>query len=131
MAANTSPIFALTPTLGANTFVNADAQTVKDIVTAGANGLRIDGIFMSSDDTTAREIAFYIHDGTTAWYIGSVTVPIGAGYTTVARVDALLTLRPAALNALILPATYKLQAKAVVSVTAAKTVTVVAIGGNY
>lgn len=131
MAANTSPIFELTPINAGITIVNADSTNLKTILTAGADGTRIDGILVSSNDTAAVNLAFYINDGVSDLYIGNVVVAIGSGYTTVVRVDALATLRPASINALILGAGYVLKANAVVAVTAAKTVTIVAVGGDY
>lgn len=131
MTANINPICELVPVNAGVTFVNADATGLKTIYTVGANGGRIDGILISSDDTAAVNLAFYINNGTSDLYIGNVVVPIGSGYTTVVRVDALATLRPLYQNFIQMKAAYILKANAVAAVTAAKTVTVVAIGGDF
>ena len=131
MAANTNPIFELTPVNAGQTFVNADSTNLKTLLTAGADGSRIDGILVCSNDTAAMNLAFYINDGASDLYIGNVLVPIGSGYTTVVKVDALSTLKPAYQNFITLKAGYILKANVVVAVTAAKTVTVVVLGGDF
>ena len=131
MTANTSPIFELTPINAGVTIVNADSTNLKTIYTAGANGGRIDGILVCSNDTAAVNLAFYINDGAADLYIGNVNIPIGSGYTTVVKVDALATLKPAYQSFVQLHAAYILKCNAVAAVTAAKTVTVVAIGGDF
>jgi len=130
MPANTTPIFELTPFNAGVTILPADTTTKKTIYTAGANGGRVDSIMVSSDDTAAVNLAFHIYDGATDYYIGNVVVAIGSGYTTVARVEAMTTLAPL-LGYLTLKNGYILKANAVVTVTSAKTVTIVAMGGDY
>jgi hypothetical protein len=130
MAQNTSPIFELTVTIKGVQFTSADTTTKKNIQTGGANGTRIDVIFCSTDDTTAVNLAFYISDGTTDFYIGNVNVPAGSGYTTVARVEAMAALSPV-LGYLVLPSSYVLKANCVATMTAGKTTDVVAMGGDY
>lgn len=131
MAANVNPLFELTPVNSGVIFENADGTGLKSIYTAGANGGRIDGISICSNDTAAVNLAFYINDGASDLYIGNVNVPIGSGYTTVVKVDGLVNLRPYYQNFIALKAGYILKCNAVVAVTAAKTVTVVALGGDY
>jgi hypothetical protein len=58
-------------------------------------------------------------------------VPLGSGYTTVARVDALTTLAPATVHALILPSGYTLKANMVAAVTTADVTDLVVVGGDY
>ena len=99
-------------------------------MTAGSNGSRVDSIMCSTNDTTAVNLAFYINDGSTDYYIGNVNLPIGAGYTTVARVDAISTLAPT-LGYLALAPSYVLKANCVATMTSAKTTDVVAMGGDY
>jgi hypothetical protein len=130
MAANTSPIFELVVTDACKTIVNADSTNKVTIQTAGADGARIDSLMISSDDTSAVNLAFYITISAVDYYIGNVLVPIGSGYTTVARVEGLTTLAPI-LGYLALAPNAILKANAVVAVTAAKVVTIVAMGGDY
>jgi hypothetical protein len=130
MAANTSPIFELTPTDKGVQFASGDTTSKKSIQTGGTNGTRIDSIMCSTNDTAAVNLAFYINDGSTDFYIGNVNLPAGSGYTTVARVDAMATLSPT-LGYLVLPSSYILKANCVATMTAAKTTDVLAMGGDY
>ena len=130
MAAGTSPIFeAAVRVLGAQ-FTSSDTTTPKSLGSIGSNGTRIDSIMCSTTDTAAVNLAFYLNDGSTNHYIGVVNVPIGSGYTTVARVEAMATLSPT-LGYLIVPNGWTLQAGCVATMTSAKTTDVVAMGGDY
>jgi len=130
MAANTSPIFELVPTNKGVQFTSADTTSKKTIQTGGTNGTRIDSIPVSTNDTSAVNLAFYIGTGGTDYYIGNVTVAIGSGYTTVTRVDAMGTLSPT-LGYLVLASGDTLKCNCVATMTAVKTTDVVAIGGDY
>ena len=130
MTQNVSPIFELVVTDKGVQFTDADTTTKKNIQTGGANGTRIDAIFCSTNDTVAVNLAFYINDGVTDFYIGNVNVPRGAGYTTVGRVEAMAVLSPV-LGYLVLPASYILKANCVATMTAAKITDVLAMGGDY
>lgn len=131
MAANTKAIFELTPVNAGMTYTSGSGTDRLTIYTAGVNGGRIDGILVSSNDTAAVNLAFYINDGVNDNYIGNVVIPIGAGYTTVTRIDAMLTLKPYYQNFIQMKAGYKLKANAVATMTAAKTLTIVVIGGDF
>jgi hypothetical protein len=131
MAANTTgPIWELVPTVEGQQFSSADTTSKKTVQSAGSNGTRVDSIMCSTNDTAAINLAFYINDGSTDFYIGNVNVPIGSGYTTVTRVDAMATLAPA-LGYLIIPIGGSLKTNCVATMTAAKVLDVVAMGGDY
>jgi hypothetical protein len=130
MAAGTSPIFEAAVRVLGIQFTSADTTTPKSFGTIGSNGTRIDSIMCSTNDTAAVNLAFYINDGSTDHYIGVVNLPIGSGYTTVARVEAIATLAPA-LGYLVIPSGYTLKAGCVATMTAAKTTDAVAMGGDY
>lgn len=135
MAANTSPIFEYVLSLGTpQTFTSADTTTKKTVATGSSSGnnagTRIDSIMVSTDDTVAVNLAFYVNVSSTDYYIGNVNIPIGSGYTTVARVDAISTLAPI-LGYLVLPPGVALKCNCVATMTAAKTTTVVPMGGDY
>jgi hypothetical protein len=110
--------------------VNTDGTTKKTILTGATNGTRIDAIRVCSDDTSAVNLAFYINDGSTDYYIGNVPVASGTGYGTVLPVEALTSLSPV-LGYLVLPSGYSLKVNAVSAVTSGKTVNIVAIGGDF
>jgi hypothetical protein len=75
-------------------------------------------------------LAFYLNNGSTNYYIGVVNLPIGTGYTTVARVEAMAVLAPL-LGYLVVPTGWTLQAGCVATMTTGKTTDVVAMGGDY
>ena len=131
MTANFKPIFELTPINAGVEFTDADTTNLKTILTAGAEGCRIDSIFVSTNDTVAVNLAFHIDDGADIYYIGNVNIPIGSGYTTITRVDAMSTLRPAAQSFIQLHHGYILKCNCVATMTAGKLTTVVAIGGDF
>lgn len=128
--ANTSPIFEANVRVLGIQFTSADASALKSFGTIGANGTRIDSIMCSTNDTAAVNLAFYINDGAVDHYIGNVNVPIGSGYTTVARIEAMSTLAPV-LGYLVIPSGYLLKANCVATMTSAKVLDVVAVGGDY
>lgn len=130
MTANKEPIFEEIPIDKGLQFTSADTTTKKSLVTGDTDGTRIDSIMCSTNDTAAVNLAFYINDGSTDFYIGNVNLPIGAGYTTVSRVEALTTLAPQT-GYLWLPSGYVLKCNCVATMTAAKTTDVVAMGGDY
>lgn len=130
MAAGTSPIFEAAVRILAAQLALADTTVAKSLGTIGANGTRIDSIMCSTNDTAAVNLDFYINDGSTDHYIGVVNVPIGSGYTTVARVEAMAILAPT-LGYLVIPSGYTLKVGCVASMTTGKITDVVAMGGDY
>ena len=130
MAAGTSPIFEAAPLAKGVQFTSADTTSKKTLVTGGTNGTRVDGVYCSTNDTTAVNLAFYIGTGGTDYYIGNVNLPIGAGYTTVPRVEALSTLAPF-LGYIWLASGDTLKCNCVATMTGAKTTDVVSQHGDY
>lgn len=136
MAANTTgPIWELVPSVFAPAqFTSADTTAKKTIATGattgGAAGSRVDSIMVSTNDTSAVNLAFYLATGGTDYYIGNVNIPIGSGYTTVARVDAIDTLSPK-LGYLFVPNGATLKCNCVATMTATKTTDVVPMGGDF
>jgi hypothetical protein len=130
MAANTSPIFELVPFMKGATLAIGDTTAAITLITGGTNGTRIDSLMCSTNDTTAVNLAFWVDNGGADLYLGVVNVPIGSGYTTVARVEAMTTLAPT-LGYLVLPNTSELKVGCVATMTTAKLTTVVALGGDY
>ena len=71
-----------------------------------------------------------LYDGTTDFMIGNVNIPLGSGYTTVALVEALRTLKPD-LGFLTVKAGHKLNCACLATMTAAKVMDVTWKGGQY
>jgi hypothetical protein len=130
MAAGISPIFEAAVRILAASLAIGDTTVAKSVGTIGANGTRIDSIMCSTNDTAAVNLAFFINDGSTDFYIGVVNLPIGTGYTTVARAEAMATLAPI-LGYLVIPTGYTLKVGCVATMTTGKITTVVGQGGDY
>lgn len=90
MAANTSPIFGLTPKTQATAFTNATGTTVTAIYTAGANGARVLGIGAVTSDTSANDVNLYIKVGGSGSFvnIGGKRVPIASGNVVASTIAA-------------------------------------------
>jgi hypothetical protein len=130
MAANTSPIFELTVTSPSVQIAPADTTTKKTLKAGTTNGSRIDAIYVSSTDTAAVVLNWYMNDGSTDFYMGDTTIAIGAGYTTVARADVMATLAPT-LGYIVVPNGYTLKVAANATITSAKVVDIISQGGDY
>lgn len=129
MAANTSPIFPLTPNIGlaqvsaANT--NRDGTgTIVTVFTAGANGSRVEeAIIEGTGTTTAGVIRVFLHDGANMRLIDEILVPAITPSTTVAVYRATIP----SLAGKIIPTGWTLR----FSTHNAETFNIVVWGGNY
>jgi hypothetical protein len=136
MAKQTSVFATRTVKNSAVTFVNADGTTAKDLFTAGADDSLLRSVGIVSDDTASRVIDLFLHNGTTAFLLGSVNIPAASGSDgTTPEINALLfaSLPLDARDKKFIPLKtgWKLQAKMQGAVTAAKTVTVICLGEDY
>lgn len=135
MASNTAPIFVLSPNVAVMTIVPADTTSLKTLFTPGANGSLLTDLNVVSDDTALVDLDLYLTVSATNYRIGTIPVAIGAGVT--AASNAVNGLDPtkipglAADGTLWLPSGTVLKGAAKATVTAAKTVTIVAFGGDY
>lgn len=130
MASNlVGPMWEKIPVVNGVIILPADTTAKKNIATGGADGTRIDQISISSNDTAAVNLAFYIADGGTDYYIGNVPVAISAGYLAVDRVEGIAKL--SRLGYLFLESGQILKVNAVVTITAAKQVDIVTTGGDF
>ncbi len=132
-----APIYVGSSKTAGFQFVNGTGTTVTTVVTAGANGSRISALTATSTDTAQRILDIYVQPGGsgTAYLIGSVTIPIGAGTGGAAAVNLLNALQLAGYvledGSIGLGINDKLQIAAEVAVTTAKQVNVVAWYGDY
>lgn len=76
-----TPVFAQTIAVGNAKIVNADASTLKTILTAGTNGTLIDSIVVSSDDTSARDMQFWTTTGGVDYLLFTMSIPANSGFT--------------------------------------------------
>jgi hypothetical protein len=135
MAANTSPVFPLTPVAVVGQTITT-ANTAKDgtgtvvtLHTAGANGSKVDGVYVAYTGTSVQTcLRLFINNGSTNATAGnnallkSVTVPANTLSETAAAADFFVSLGVA------LPAGYKINATIGTAVAAALALT--ATGGD-
>lgn len=127
-----TPIYASGVKNIAKTIVNADSTNWVDLFDNSTNNRNatVEGLTICSDDTSAVNMQIGLLKSGTTYVMGTVNVPTLSGTNgSAARVSALGintlgTLTPEGIYTIEIEAGAKLQAKAVVAVTAAKTVTV-------
>lgn len=144
MAANTTPIFPLTPNIGWNVAITADGTAAKNhngtsatavlLFTAGANGARVDEIQAQHLGTNvATALRVFINNGSdpTTATNNSLYKDVTAAANTISEVagTVLVSILTATASALVLPAGYKLYAT--VGTTGATGLQVTVIGGDY
>lgn len=142
MAVTNTPIFPQTQNPGVITIVPADAQAQKTLLTAGANGTKVEALSICSSDTVARDVSIYLTRAAVNYLLTTVSIPAGAGQPAApAAVPAVDVFRSAQIPGLaydafgnrylLLKSGDTLTINAPVTLTAAKTVTAFAQGGDY
>lgn len=133
MAANTSPIFPLTPIVASGSLVSATPITtgtnitgvtgLTALVPVSTNGTRVDNITVRAQGTTvASTVYIWINDGTTSRLFDMIDI---AAITATTVVDSAYVSR--GYTNLTLPPTYTVY----ISQTVATNVNVFAFGGTY
>jgi hypothetical protein len=95
----TSPVFAVTPRIGAVSIATADASytaptSVGTVITGASTGTRISEIVVKNAATSAAAIVrIFLYDGSAYWLFDEVTVAAATGSSTVqqSRVSTLYT----------------------------------------
>ena len=139
MAVTATPAFPQAINTAVQTILPADTTTAKTIFTAGANGSKIDAIFVTSTDTAARDLILNVVVSATAYPIGIVSIPITAGtVSTVPTVDYLRSAQVPSFSfdafgnkCMYIAAGVTLTANVGVAVTAAKVITIVVQGSDF
>lgn len=129
MPANIQPIYTLTPNDGpvlisaANTGRDGTG-TLYDVVTAGANGTRIDHAeIVATGTTTNNVVRLFLYNGTSNFLYREILITAITPSTTVAVASAIVTFT----NGLVIPTGWKLRA----STNNAESYNVFAFGGDY
>jgi hypothetical protein len=137
MAGNLQPIFIKAANVAECTYLPADTTTPKVVFTPDAtNGSKLFAINTTSDDTANHSVQVWIYDGSTNYLLGTVPVPAYSGTDGVNKsVNLLDPVYLPCLDAdgeLFLPSgSYTVKCSTKVTVTAAKTLTFIAMGANY
>jgi hypothetical protein len=140
MAVTATPIFAQTIKSWATQFVTATSTTKTLIAAGGTNGSQITSLTLSSTDTAAMNMLFFLYDGTTYHQLMEINIPANSGNASNATppVDAFRNNYAAGLQVdamgnkiLNLPTGWSLYGSMAVAITAAKAVEAIAQGGDY
>jgi len=100
----TSPVFAVTPRIGAVSIATADSSytsptNVGTLITGASTGTRISEIVVKNAATSAAAIVrIFLYDGSTYWLFDEVTIAAATGSSTVQQTRVSTTY-----NNLILP----------------------------
>lgn len=79
MAVTATPIFPQLIQSPVAQILPADTTTLKTIVTAGADGTRVDRILVSYTDSGSRDLQFVITSGGTDYILCTMTLPANSG----------------------------------------------------
>jgi L-serine deaminase len=138
MSLSNLPFFPQSINTDKQTIVNADAQTVKAVSAAGTNGSKVSMLQATSTDTTARDVILYITISATNYQLGQISLPITAGALnstpTVNLLNSSQLQLPVDANGnpyIYLASGATLSVSAPVTITSAKTVTILATREDY
>lgn len=133
--ANKYPIFEGSINNKGVQFTSGDGTTKKTIFTAGNYGSRVDSVSLCSNDTAIVGLNFYANDATTDYYLGTVSIAAGAGYTSIAKQDAIPILAPtgnlARMGFIAIPSGWTLKCACNATMTSTKTGDILAFGGDF
>jgi hypothetical protein len=118
-------------------FTNADGTSVKTCYTAGSDDSIIKAIIVTSTDSSARDIQFYLSDGTTNFQLRRLVIPANAGNSaSIAPVDVLSNLVGVPFDehgnrVLRLRRNFQLRANLVSSATSGTEIDIIILGEDY
>jgi len=81
MAGTATPIYPQLHTTPSVQILPADTTTLKTLLTAGANGSLINRIWVTSTDTAAKDLQFYVTISAVDYLIGTLSIPANSGNT--------------------------------------------------
>jgi ribosomal protein S11 len=92
MAVTATPIYPQTLTNTPITIVNATGSSAVTAYTGGANGTKLEAIYVTNTDSSAAyAINVFIKQSSTSYLLGTVNVPLSSGNTTSASTINLLS----------------------------------------
>lgn len=81
MAGTSTSIYPQTIKTTVQQILPADTSTLKTLYTGATNGTRIENIWISSTDTSLRDLAFYITVSAVDYLLCTISCPINSGNT--------------------------------------------------
>lgn len=134
-----TPVFPQTVKTNVSQILPADTTTLKTLVTPGTNGTRIDNIFVSSTDTSAKDLQFVLTVSSVDYVLGTLSIPANTGFTnSVPSISVFAHSQFVALNNdvngnkhLFLANGAVLKVKSLSNVTTAKAISIIAQCGDF
>ena len=117
------------PLIAGRTITIADTTVLKTVLTCGIFPARIDAIICCSDAAASHVIELGVYTGTLQLYLGSLSVPAGAGFAGAATVDLASLVASTPMAGLLLLPGYTLNVRLVVTLGAGELFSVAAFGG--
>ncbi len=139
MATVATPIFPQVIKTGVAQIAPADTTTLKTLLTADADGTRIDNIFVTSTDTSARDLQFVVTISAVDYIIGTLSIPANSGNTNALPIIGVfshsqfigLSNDVNGNKVLFLGTGAVLKVKSLTTLTAAKVISIIAQCGDY
>ena len=137
MAVTSTPVFVQTPKVTQITILPADTTAQKVVCTAGANGTKVVGLIASSNDTATMNVQILIKRSSTSILLGTGRIVTLSGTDgAVANVNLLNAITGLPVDNDGQPYIYlvsgdTLECAVLVTVTAAKTVSLTCIHGDF
>jgi hypothetical protein len=140
MAGTATPIFAQSITTNAVQILPADTTTLKTLVTPPANGCKIESILVTSTDTANKDLQLVVTISSVDYVLATFQCPLNSGFVNnVVTFNALqhaqvVNSLPQDVNGnkvLWLASGAVLKVKALTTVTAAKSIQLIAMVGGY
>lgn len=80
MAVSHQGVFVQTPKFTPITIVNADGTNKKTVATAGANGSKVTGLIIASDDTAAKVMQIWLTRSAVSYLLATVDIAALSGF---------------------------------------------------
>lgn len=143
MTTTPTPIYPQTLYNAVQTITAAETTTIKALTTTQTNGLKVESILVTSNDTSARDVCLYMTISSTNYLLIQVQIPITAGQVNTTPPVNLLAggITPGSFPGLpvdgngnpyiYLPAGATLSVNTPVALTSAKTMNIIATGASF
>lgn len=139
MAGTATPIFPQTVKNYVAQILNADASNVKTLVTGATNGTKIESLSAATTDGTARDVQLVLTISSVTYILATINIPANSGNTnSVPAVDLLRHAQWPGLSydangnkILYVASGAVLGVKSLTTVTSAKEIDFLAVGGDF
>jgi hypothetical protein len=109
---------------------SAQGTSFLTIVPVGSTIVRIDAVLVTSGAAAAHDLQLGFTLGSDFYPLGSASVAVDAGFTTVPAADLVAAVAPPAIGAILIPVGYALAIKAASALPSGQVMLVTSIGGT-